>query len=122
MGTVTIAEAWPRYGERFTIEDLDRMPDDGHRYELLDGTLIVSPAPGLPHRHPGHTVGETDVKVNDPMVMLRRLLEEIVDAALHERLGPNRQLPPAGQQPSRSRGPRRADGRPSPQRSRRCRP
>jgi Uma2 family endonuclease len=26
------------------------MPDDGHRYELLDGALIVSPAPGPPHR------------------------------------------------------------------------
>lgn len=35
---------------KFTIEDLDRMPDDGHRYELLDGSLIVSPAPGLPHQ------------------------------------------------------------------------
>lgn len=30
--------------------DLDRMPDDGHRYELPDGTLIMSPAPGLPHQ------------------------------------------------------------------------
>jgi Uma2 family endonuclease len=50
METVTIAEAWPQYGREFTIEDLDRMPDDGHRYELLDGTLIVSPAPGLPHQ------------------------------------------------------------------------
>jgi Uma2 family endonuclease len=50
MGTVTIAEAWPQYGQEFTIEDLDKMPDDGHRYELLDGTLIVSPAPGLPHQ------------------------------------------------------------------------
>ena len=26
------------------------MPDDGHRYELPDGTLIMSPAPGLPHQ------------------------------------------------------------------------
>jgi Uma2 family endonuclease len=47
---MTIAEAWPRHGEQFTIGDLDRMPDDGHRYELLDGSLIVSPAPGLPHQ------------------------------------------------------------------------
>jgi Uma2 family endonuclease len=50
METMTIAEAWPQHGQEFTIEDLDRMPDDGHRYELLDGTLIVSPAPGLPHQ------------------------------------------------------------------------
>jgi Uma2 family endonuclease len=50
METVTIAEAWPQHGRQFTIEDLDRMPDDGHRYELLDGALIVSPAPGLPHQ------------------------------------------------------------------------
>jgi len=50
MGAVTIADAWPRHGQEFTIEDLDRMPEDGHRYELLDGTLIVSPAPGLPHQ------------------------------------------------------------------------
>jgi Uma2 family endonuclease len=50
MSVVTITDAWPRPGEPFTISDLDRMPDDGHRYELLDGTLIVSPAPGLPHQ------------------------------------------------------------------------
>ncbi len=50
MSAVTIAEAWPKPGQPFTVDDLDRMPDDGHRYELLDGTLIVSPAPGPPHQ------------------------------------------------------------------------
>lgn len=50
MSVVTLTDAWPKPGEPFTVSDLDRMPDDGHRYELLDGTLIVSPAPGPPHQ------------------------------------------------------------------------
>lgn len=33
-----------------TVDDLEAMPDDGHRYELIDGTLIVSPAPTLRHQ------------------------------------------------------------------------
>ena len=29
----------------FAVEVLDEMPDDGRRYELIDGALIVTPAP-----------------------------------------------------------------------------
>lgn len=34
----------------FTRADLDAMPDDGHRHELIDGALIVTPAPGRWHQ------------------------------------------------------------------------
>ena len=50
MSVVSIAEAWPAPGKPFTIAELDRMPDDGHRYELIDGVLVVSPRPGNPHQ------------------------------------------------------------------------
>jgi Uma2 family endonuclease len=34
----------------FTVADLGGMPDDGHRYEVLDGVLVVSPAPRPVHQ------------------------------------------------------------------------
>jgi Uma2 family endonuclease len=39
----------PIPAERYTVRDLAGLPDDGKRYELLDGELIVSPAPGTRH-------------------------------------------------------------------------
>src|SRR5438552_13122000 len=37
-------------GRRLTRADLEYMPDDGRRYELIDGELIVSAAPGRVHQ------------------------------------------------------------------------
>jgi len=50
MSAVTIDEAWPTASQPFNVEVLDRMPDDGRRYELLDGSLVVSPRPVLAHQ------------------------------------------------------------------------
>jgi Uma2 family endonuclease len=34
----------------WTVTDLEGLPDDGRRYELLDGMLLVTPAPVLAHQ------------------------------------------------------------------------
>ena len=34
----------------WTLEMVRALPDDGKRYELLSGTLFVSPAPSLRHQ------------------------------------------------------------------------
>ncbi|HKP87045.1 MAG TPA: Uma2 family endonuclease [Blastocatellia bacterium] len=33
-----------------TVDDLDLMPDDGNRYELIEGEIFMSRAPGLTHQ------------------------------------------------------------------------
>jgi Uma2 family endonuclease len=37
-------------GRPFTVDDLEGMPDDGNRYELIDGMLHVSPCPTPRHQ------------------------------------------------------------------------
>ncbi|WP_246142621.1 Uma2 family endonuclease [Nocardioides rubriscoriae] len=37
-------------GREFTRDDLAAMPDDGNRYELVDGAIIVTPSPKVPHQ------------------------------------------------------------------------
>ena len=34
----------------WTVDMLDALPDDGQRYELIDGIVHVTPAPRLPHQ------------------------------------------------------------------------
>lgn len=46
MGDVTTL---PR-GRAYTRADLETMPDDGRRYEIVDGALLVTPSPSLLHQ------------------------------------------------------------------------
>jgi Uma2 family endonuclease len=41
--------AMPLVVPRYTLRDLESFPDDGSRYELLDGLLLVTPAPAPLH-------------------------------------------------------------------------
>ncbi|WP_345269606.1 Uma2 family endonuclease [Nocardioides nanhaiensis] len=55
-------------GGGFTIEDRDALPADGRRHELLDGVLILSPAPRTRHQ---------DVVVNLAVLLKEALPPEL---------------------------------------------
>src|SRR5262249_25516251 len=40
----------PTLRRHWTVDDLDDLPDDGQRYEVIDGELFVTPAPALDHQ------------------------------------------------------------------------
>jgi Uma2 family endonuclease len=50
MAVMSVTGTWPPPGQAFTVADLDRMPDDGRRYELVGGVLLVSPRPVMAHQ------------------------------------------------------------------------
>ena len=43
-------------GRPFSVADPEAMPDDGRRYELIDGELLVTPAPGWAHQEAAITL------------------------------------------------------------------
>ena len=47
-------QAWPEQG-KWTYEDYKKLPDDGRRYEIVEGALYVTAAPNFDHQY---TVGE----------------------------------------------------------------
>lgn len=44
------APSWLPRGRPFVAADLDALPGDGNRYELIDGALIVTPSPAMRHQ------------------------------------------------------------------------
>ena len=40
----------PQHATRWTADQVRALPDDGNRYEVVDGELLVTPAPARPHQ------------------------------------------------------------------------
>lgn len=88
-------------GDGFTVADWEAMPDDGRRYELIGGTIVVSPTPVTGHqrcsrnlqRHledaapPGHEVFDAPVGLRLPgdQVLAPDLVVVLVDGTKADR-------------------------------------
>lgn len=75
----------PRAG--FTIEELEGFPSDGNRYELIEGTLHVTPVPQVPHQR----------GVGNLFMLLRRACPpelEVFLGPLDVKLGPDTMVEP----------------------------
>jgi Uma2 family endonuclease len=89
--------AMPVTLRRFTVDEVDAFPDDGNRYELLDGFLLVTPGPGLPHQSVATELAvllatflreEPDIRVWAPGVLIDRPDLELQPDVLVGRLPP----------------------------------
>lgn len=52
----------PTLKRRWTVADLEDLPDDGNRYEIIDGELFVTPFPALHHQA---AVGELHARLRE---------------------------------------------------------
>jgi Uma2 family endonuclease len=59
---------WKAPHDEWTLDDLERLPDDGRRYEIIDGSLVMSPSPFIEHQRVAN--------------WLRRALERSIPAGL----------------------------------------
>ncbi len=67
--------------KRWTRAELDSLPDDGNRYEILDGELFVSPAPRIRHQV---VLGSLYVLLAPLVPRSWRILMAPVDVALED--------------------------------------
>ncbi|MCC6246073.1 MAG: Uma2 family endonuclease [Gemmatimonadaceae bacterium] len=53
----------------WTLAEFDRLADDGNKYELLDGALLVTPAPSPAHGEDMTTLAWHPVGAASPLVI-----------------------------------------------------
>ena len=74
-------QAWPPQG-RWTYEDYRKLPDDGWRYEVIEGELHMNPAPSFWHQ-------DASINLATEMVNFakQRQLGKVVTAPIDVKLG-----------------------------------
>ena len=103
MTVMTVAKAppdmwpdvWPHEDRPMTVKDMENMPDDGNRYELDEGMLIVSPAPFNNHQIVTDNIRDIlraartpeFIVVSGPGINLSELQHRIPDVAVIRREG-----------------------------------
>jgi Uma2 family endonuclease len=48
--TTVVERPWPPEQGEWTYEDWLKLPDDGYRYEVIDGVLYIGPLPSIRHQ------------------------------------------------------------------------
>src|SRR6185437_2196881 len=92
--------AMPTLKRDWTVEDLLDLPDDGNRYEVLDGELLVTPAPSLDHQRAVFALGRL---LNDYLAINR--LGEMLISPADVTFSPRRLVQPDVFDPIRRHGP-----------------
>ena len=92
--------------DAWTVEDLAALPDDGLRYELVDGALLVTPPPGPRHQIAAYQLAKV---LEAALPAHLRLLPGpvAVRTSAHRELQPDLSVAPAS-----SVGPARLEGAP----------
>src|SRR5437763_3785802 len=79
----------PTLHRRWTVDDLDDLPSDGQRYEVIDGELLVTPAPSIAHQR---AVGELYVRLYE--YLKREPVGEVIPAPADVVFSPRRGVQP----------------------------
>ena len=84
---------------RYTLQDLESFPDDGNRYELLDGVLLVTPAPAPLHQL---VVSRIDAALNRhlPPKLARVFVPGVLEIEPNVHLEPDILVVPAAEPPA----------------------
>ena len=76
--TLPADQSWPVQGQ-WTYDDFLRLPDDGVRYEIIEGVLYMTNAPDIAHQHAVHQIAvafEIFARVGDRGTVLAAPIED----------------------------------------------